>query len=117
MTTSLTVREASAAVLLRRLMEQFAFTKKESTSLKDAMSRVPPLERECYRNALEALIQHRLLGEQSGELFVSQYGALLLEYAIPEFERRQLPFTDHERAAALSTIQRVIASDSRFDPE
>ncbi|MDI1273436.1 hypothetical protein [Polaromonas sp.] len=111
----LTEREAVAGVMLRRLVEQFLFTKRGTTTLEMAMSRVPPPEREAYQKAFEALNEYKLVAEQSGEFFVTQYGSLFLEHVVPTFERRQLPLTAAERNRALSFIRSAVSSDARFD--
>jgi hypothetical protein len=117
METILTRREAAAAVILRRLVEQFTFTQKSSASMQDAMSRVPPPEREMYRGAIEALTELRMVGHQEGEIFVTQYGQLFLEFAVPSIEHRDLPLTISERATALSMLQATINGDARFGPQ
>lgn len=64
MNNSLTNREVTAAVMLRRLVEQFTFTQRSSAALQDVMSRVPPAERDMYRVAIEGLKSLRMVGDQ-----------------------------------------------------
>lgn len=115
MDTPRTLREALAGVMIKRLVEQLTFTKRDATTFELAISRVSPSEREHFKLAFRALVEYKLVAEQSGEFFVTQYGALFLEYAIPTFERRQLPFTDAERESALTLLREAVSSDSRFD--
>lgn len=109
------IREALAGVMLKRLVEQFTFTNRDTTTFEMAISRVSPPEREHFKEAFKALVEYKLVAEQSGEFFVTQYGALFLEHAIPIFERRALPFTDEERQSALTLLREAVSTDSRFD--
>lgn len=115
MDRTLNAREAAAGLMLKRLVEQFIFTKRGTTSLDLALSRIHPNERPAYKEAFEALIAYVMVAEQSGEYFVTQHGALFLEFAVPTMERRQLPLTDDERIKILSFLRSAVSSDSRFD--
>jgi hypothetical protein len=116
MGSSITKHEAMAALVLRRLVEQFSLTGRASTTFEEAMARVPPPERAFYAGALAALQEHRMVGEQQGELFVTQYGQLFLEYAIPTTERRALPLKPDEREQMLGLLKSIVRADIRLDP-
>jgi hypothetical protein len=115
MGTELTRREATAAVILRNMVQHFTATQRGAVSMAGFMSRVPPLERDNYGRNIEGLKALKMVGEQDGEIFVTQYGQLFLEYAIPTAERRDLPLTSAERAEALSLLVLGIKNDARFD--
>ena len=80
-----------------------------------ALSRIPTNERHAYKGAFEALMTYKMIGEQAGEFFVTQYGSLFLEFAVPSMERRQLPLTAGERTKTLSFLRQSVSSDLRFD--
>ena len=109
------IRETIAGVMLKRLVEQFTLTNRDTMTFETAIASAPPDERGHFKEAFQALVEYKLLAEKSGEFFITQYGALFLEHAQPTFERRQLPFTDEERRSALNLLREAVSSDSRFN--
>ena len=109
------IRETIAGVMLKRLVEQFTLTNRDTMTFETAIASAPPDERGHFKEAFQALVEYKLLAEKSGEFFITQYGALFLEHAQPTFERRQLPFTNEERRSALNLLREAVSSDSRFN--
>ena len=112
----ISMREATAVVLLGRIAQHCTMTQQAAVDIDSHLTRVPPGKRPAYLKSLGALIECRLLGTEGNNLFVSQYGQVLLEFGDQSVPKRASPLTEEERQKALATIRRLLNQDGRLDP-
>lgn len=117
----MTDRETSAVMILTHIVQQCMARRSTTVPMRIATTdtiagKLPPADQRFFTNAIEAGIQHKLLGLQGNDVFLSQFGKLFLAFAeLISGDHKKFEEETHEHQL-LEFLVESVANEPRFDP-